>query len=70
MIKFINIGTQATSKPAFAFFDTTTLHFFEFAGEQIWHNRADFVNDHKSHSFHVNGKQLQDFLRVLPSSIK
>lgn len=66
MIKYVQLGKQITGKPAFAFYDTSAQRFFEFNANQIWHNRAAFIYDHSRHSFHIGGKELFDFLAVMP----
>lgn len=72
MIKFIELPFMAAGAKnhAFAFLNTHTWRFFEFNANQVWNSRAEFIRDHKSFPVHDKGKELHNFLSVMPHSIK
>lgn len=64
-IKYVRFELNGTS--VFAFIDEKTSRFYEFGASQYWYSKADFRKDFNSHPYHVAGKELSDFLKVIPS---
>jgi hypothetical protein len=46
----------------FAWFDTVTERFLEYAGTQVWDSWDDFAEDFSE----INGRELQRFLSLFP----
>lgn len=63
MKRFIDLGTQAGQSEdypkQFAFINTTTNHFEEFSGSQIWDSKEEFIQD-------FEGDDLERYLRLIP----
>lgn len=64
-IKYVKFELNGTSY--FAFIDEKTNRFYEFGATQYWHTRADFKRDFYSHPYHVAGKELSDFWKLIPT---
>lgn len=70
MIRYINLDNQVTDgEKEFAFFDTVTGNFLEFAGAQTWSDRKDFEdcfrNDPNSGRY-----RLGRFVSLIPGSLR
>lgn len=59
-MRFVNLSTQISEVPEFAFFSTISNQFYTFNKQCRWSNASDFANDYKKSAF-KNPKWRESF---------